>query len=169
MIVFVSLVFVFGIFLENKIKSNLGKINLNNKTEVIEVKEIIDYRETAVVKRVLDGDTIELIDGRKVRYVGVNSPEMTDERPEILCFANMAKAENIRLVEGKMVEMEKDVSDKDKYDRLLRYIWIDGKMVNLALVEGGFAQTATYPPDVKYKDLFLKAQKTALKLICNKI
>ena len=77
-------------------------------------------RESVVVKRVIDGDTIELSDGRKVRYIGINAPEMTDKRKGILCFANMAKEKNKKLVEGKTVEMEKDVSDKDKYDRLLR-------------------------------------------------
>ena len=126
-------------------------------------------RESVVVKRGIDGDTIELSDGRKVRYIGINAPEMTDKRKGILCFANMAKEKNKKLVEGKTVEMEKDVSDKDKYDRLLRYIWVNDQMVNLNLIKNGYAKIATYPPDVKYKDLFLEANKTASKLICNKI
>lgn len=164
----ITLVFAMGIFLEKKIRNNISKIVIENKKEVVEVKEIINNRETAIVKRVIDGDTIELSDGRKVRYIGMNAPEMTDKRREVLCFAKMAKTENQKLVEGKMVEMEKDVSDKDKYDRLLRYVWINNKMVNLELVKNGFAKIATYPPDVKYKDLFLEANKTASKLICSK-
>jgi len=163
--IFIALVFVLGIFLENKIRENISF----KKVEVVDKVEVINNKETAKVLRVIDGDTIELVDKRRVRYIGINAPEMTDKRAEILCFAKMAKAENQKLVEGKTVEMEKDVSDKDKYDRLLRYVWIDGQMVNLVLVQNGFAKTATYPPDVKYKDLFLAAEKTASKIICSKI
>jgi len=167
---FVILVFALGIFLENKIRTIIKTNKINVSEEKILVENI---RETAKVMRVIDGDTIELSDGRRVRYIGVNSPEMTDKRKNILCFANMAKVENQKLVEGRTVELEKDISDKDKYDRLLRYVWINNKMVNLTMVEGGYAKVATYPPDVKYKDLFLSAEKSAKqtvnKLICNKI
>lgn len=165
----IGLVFALGIFLENGIRNNFSKVVVENKAEKVEVGQLINNRETGVVKRVLDGDTIELVDGRRVRYIGINSPEMTDKRKDILCFANMAKEENQRLVLGKTIEMEKDISDKDKYDRLLRYVWIDNKMVNEELVQNGYAKIATYPPDVKYKDIFLEASKLAPKLICNKI
>jgi micrococcal nuclease len=162
-----------GIFLENKIKQNVSKIDFNNLeigvTNPPSFENYGEAKERAVVKRVIDGDTIELNDGRKVRYIGINSPEMTDKRKDVLCFANMAKEENQRLVLGKTVEMEKDVSDKDKYDRLLRYVWVDGEMVNLILIKNGYVKIATYPPDVKYKEMFLEASKLAPKLICNKI
>lgn len=171
LVVIVALVFAFGIFLENKLKKDFKKIDVINlpptpSFDPPKAGRQDGAKELAVVKRVIDGDTIELSDWRKVRYIGINSPEMTDKRAEILCFAKMAKAENQKLVEGRTVEMEKDVSDKDKYDRLLRYIWIDGKMVNETLISGGFAKVATYPPDVKYKDLFLEAQKSANKITC---
>lgn len=165
------MVFALGIFLEDKIKSEYKIINLNPSVSVETETSPLDMgdREHVTVKRVLDGDTIELSDGRKVRYIGINAPEITDKRPEILCFAKMAKAENERLVLGKTIEMEKDVSDKDKYDRLLRYVWVDNQMVNLYLIKNGYAKIATYPPDVKYKDLFLEASKNQTKLICNTI
>jgi len=163
--IFVVLVFVLGIFLENKIRENFNF----KKVEVVDEVEVINNKETAKVLRVIDGDTIELTDKRRVRYIGMNAPEMTDKRAEVLCYAQMAKVENKKLVEGKTIEMEKDISNKDKYDRLLRYIWVDGQMINLVLVQNGFAKTATYPPDVKYKDLFLTAEKTANKIICSKI
>jgi micrococcal nuclease len=118
---FVFCVFSVGIFLENKIKSDFKKINFSSQEKVVEVKEVTNNRERAIVKRVVDGDTVELSDGRKVRYIGVNAPEMTDKRTEILCFAQMAKAENQKLVEGKTVEIEKDVSDTDKYKQLFIY------------------------------------------------
>ena len=151
--------------MEKKIKENLNF----DKVKIEEVVVVNNDREQVLVTRVLDGDTIELSDKRKVRYIGINSPEMTDKRKEILCFANMAKTENERLVLNKTVELEKDVSDKDKYDRLLRYVWVDGQMINLSLINNGYAKIATYPPDIKYKESFLDASKSAKNLICNKI
>lgn len=166
-VVFIIIVFVLGIFLENKIKTNLPQPLFDKRGEKTIV--INNNRESVKVKRVIDGDTIELTDGRRVRYIGINAPEMTDKRKGVLCFAQMAKAENQKLVENKTIELQKDVSDKDKYDRLLRYVWVDGKMINLELIQNGFAKIATYPPDVKYKDLFLIAQKESKQIICNKI
>jgi micrococcal nuclease len=79
-----------------------------------------------------------------------------------------ASAANRALVEGREVLLEKDVSDTDPYDRLLRYVWVEDPaqpdgllLVNLALVARGFAQVATYPPDVRYTDSFLEAQRAA--------
>jgi len=64
-------------------------------------------------------------------------------------------------VEGKVVRLEKDVSETDKYGRLLRYVWVGDLFVNAELVRLGYAQVATYPPDVKYQDIFLKLQREA--------
>lgn len=157
-----------GIFLENKIKELIGtnpSVSVRTETSPQDQGD----REQVRVTRVIDGDTIELSDKRRVRYIGVNAPEMTDKRVEVLCFAKMAKEENEKLVLGKTVELEKDISDKDKYDRLLRYVWINGEMVNLTLIKNGYVKIATYPPDIKYKELFLKASETTNKLICSKI
>lgn len=166
---FVILIFVFGIFLENKIRKDLSRINPSVSVETETSPLDRGDKEMAKVKRVVDGDTIELSDGRLVRYIGMNTPEMTDKRKDVLCFAKMAKEQNEKLVLNKTVKMEMDISDKDKYDRLLRYIWIDEKMVNLELVKSGYAAVATYPPDIKYKELFLEAKQTATKIICNTI
>ena len=68
---------------------------------------------------------------------------------------------NKRLVGGKVVRLEKDVSETDKYGRLLRYVWVGNLMVNAELVRLGCAQVSTYPPDVKYADLFLQLQREA--------
>lgn len=110
------------------------------------------------VTRVIDGDTIELSDGAKVRYIGINAPEVTKNRE---CFGEKAKQKNTDLVLNKKVRLEKDVSNKDKYERLLRYVYVDKNFINKTLVEQGFANAATYPPDVKYKDLFVTVQKQA--------
>ena len=68
---------------------------------------------------------------------------------------------NRQLVKDKSVYLEKDVSETDKYGRLLRYVYVDGVMVNAVLVEEGYAQVSTHPPDLKYVDLFLKLQREA--------
>ena len=167
LLVFVFFVFYIGIKIENKIRIGLNNLKIS-KIEVVK-NNIKDKNEKVMVSRVIDGDTIELSDKRIVRYIGMNTPEMTDNRSDVLCFAKMAKIENEKLVLGKTVEMEKDISDKDKYDRLLRYVWIDGKMVNQALILGGFTKVATYPPDIKHKELFVEAEKSANKIICNMI
>ena len=107
------------------------------------------------VKRVIDGDTLVLEDDTKVRLIGINAPESD------VCFASEATDIAIELLEGKEVTLEKDISDKDKYDRLLRYVYLNDLLVNEYLVGEGYAQVATYPPDVKYKDVFITAEKSA--------
>jgi len=112
----------------------------------------------ATVVRVIDGDTIEVdIDGRlyKVRYIGIDTPEVG--RPG----ADEATAFNAQLVSGKTVYLEKDVSETDRYGRLLRYVWVEEAMINAVLVANGYAQVTTYPPDVKYQQDFLELQKQA--------
>jgi len=113
---------------------------------------------------VVDGDTIEvLMSGTtyKVRYIGVDTPETVDPRRPVGCYGREASERNRQLVEGKTVGLEKDVSETDKYERLLRYVWLDGEMVNAVLVREGYAMASTYPPDVKYQDLFLSLQGEA--------
>lgn len=130
----------------------------------------LNQAETVQVTRAIDGDTIELTDGRKVRYIGMDTPEMGDTRTTIACFAREAMDENKRLVDGKTVRLEKDVSEMDRYGRLLRYVYIVGGtnqavrpdvFVNDYLVRQGFARVATFPPDVAHQDQFLEAQREA--------
>lgn len=121
-------------------------------------------RVEAQVLRVVDGDTIEVeIQGKKytVRYIGMNTPETVDPRRPVQAYGKEASDKNKELVEGKTVELEKDVSETDRYGRLLRYVYVDGVMINVELVRMGYAQVATYPPDVKYQDLLLEAQREA--------
>lgn len=116
---------------------------------------------TAVVSRVIDGDTIELSTGKKVRYIGIDTAELTDGKRGTTCFGREAMEENTRLVLGQTVRLEKDVSETDSYGRLLRYVYVGDMMVNEALVQHGFAQVATYPPDVRYQDRFSLAGEQA--------
>lgn len=118
------------------------------------------------VVHVVDGDTIEIETGQKVRYIGIDTPETVDPRRPVGCFGREASAENKRLVDGKTVYLVKDISETDKFGRLLRYVYLkldDGSylFVNDYLVRAGFAKASTYPPDVKYVAQFLEAEKSA--------
>lgn len=117
--------------------------------------------------RVIDGDTIVVkINNRqeKVRYIGIDTPELT----KTPCIANKAKEYNALLLKGaKQIILEKDVRNRDKYGRLLRYIYVvkNNKkiFVNAELVKNGWAKVLTIPPDVKYSKLFLELYKQARK------
>jgi micrococcal nuclease len=118
--------------------------------------------EIARVGRVIDGDTIELADKRTVRYIGIDSPETVNPRKTgVQCFSAEAKRENQRLVEGKLVRLAGDVSDTDKYGRLLRYVYSDDVFVNDHLVRMGFARAVAIMPDIAYRDAFYSSQKSA--------
>jgi micrococcal nuclease len=120
--------------------------------------------EEAPVTNVVDGDTIDVLIGGqelRVRYIGIDTPETVDPRQPVECFGREASERNRQLVEGKSVGLERDVSETDQYGRLLRYVWVDPStgsgravMVNAALVEEGYATATTYPPDVRYAELF---------------
>jgi len=115
-----------------------------------------------IVTRVVDGDTIQIDTGQKVRYIGMNTPETVDPRRPVQCFGHEASAYNKNLVLNKKVKLVKDVSEKDKYGRLLRYVYLaDGTFVNLKLVQDGYAYADTFPPDVAHADDFVKAQRQA--------
>jgi micrococcal nuclease len=113
------------------------------------------------VVNVVDGDTIKIETGETVRYIGIDTPETVDPRKPVMCYGNEASDKNTELVEGKVVELEKDISETDKYGRLLRYIWLDGVLINELLVREGYAKSSSYPPDVKYQDRFVEAQRLA--------
>lgn len=127
-------------------------------------EESHSQRTQATVVRVVDGDTIEARIGaklHKVRYIGINTPETVDPRRPVQCFGKEASDKNKELVSGKIVGLEKDVSETDRYDRLLRYVYADGIMVNAELVRLGYARATSYPPDVKYQDMFRKLEREA--------
>lgn len=122
--------------------------------------------ERALVTEVVDGDTIRIAGNITVRLLGIDTPETKDPRKSVQCFGKEASNETKRLVGGKVVILEKDVSETDKYGRLLRYVFLPirgGKLlfVNDYLIREGFARALTYPPDVKYAEQFLEAQRVA--------
>jgi micrococcal nuclease len=117
-----------------------------------------------LVVRVVDGDTIAVrIDERveKVRYIGVNTPELHHPTRREEPGGRQAHAANRRLVEGKRVRLELDVQSRDRYGRLLAYVWVGETMTNAELVRLGYAQVMTVPPNVRHQALFLKLQRDA--------
>ena len=142
------------------------------------------YSQTAKVVEVIDGDTIKLESGEKVRLIGMDTPELHHPTKPVQCFAKEAMLETKRLVEGKTVRLEKDVSETDRYGRLLRFVYIpvdatlpsatqSGTLqpsgtqqelfLNDYLVKEGYAHATTFPPDVKYADLFRQSERTAME------
>ena len=152
-----NFVFGIGIFLLLLGSFVLGRISKESKSPVPTSSVSGTFRVT----RVVDGDTIEIEGGDKVRYIGIDTPETVDPRKPIQCFGIEASKKNKELVEGKTVRLEKDITDRDKYSRLLRYVWVGDLFVNLELVKQGFASSYSYPPDVKYQKEFLAAETEA--------
>ena len=114
------------------------------------------------VARVVDGDTIELEGGTRVRYIGVNTPETVHPTKGTECFGKEASDYNKSLLKDGIVILKEDISETDTYGRLLRYIYLpDGTFVNLKLVEDGNAYASTYPPDVAHAKEFVAAQAAA--------
>lgn len=99
----------------------------------------------AVVARVIDGDTVELDDGSRVRYLMIDTPESTNGKDD--CFGTEATDLNRMLVEGKEVTLRYDVECTDRYDRLLAYIEIDGREINSLMIERGAACVLHIPPN----------------------
>ncbi len=113
--------------------------------------------ELSQVSKVIDGDTITLDNGEKVRLIGIDTPERGQ------CYYKEAKLRLTELVLNKKVELEKDITNRDKYKRLLRYIYIDNSSINKILVEEGYAKSYYYPPDIKNYQIFRQSEKLAKK------
>lgn len=117
------------------------------------------------VLRVVDGDTIVVkYNGKdeKVRLIGVDTPESVHPNETKNTEEGIKTSEYTKKrLTGKTVELELDVQERDKYGRILAYVYIDGEMYNKELLKLGYAKLATYPPNVKYVDDFTKLQKEA--------
>lgn len=133
--------------------------------------------EEASVVRVVDGDTIrvqitERVEGPgagaaavgeefSVRLIGIDTPETVRPGTPIECFGKEASAAAMALLEGETVRMVDDVENVDRYDRLLRYVYIGDEMANARLVVNGYASAYTYPPNVRHAELFVQLEREA--------
>ena len=131
-----------------------SEIDIDNEPEIY----------TARVSRVVDGDTVilQLLDDEyRLRLIGIDAPETVHPQLPVQCYGEEASAYLTELIEEKFVQVEKDVSETDRYGRLLGYIWLGETMVNEHLVREGYAFAVTFPPDVKYQELLQEAQEDA--------
>src|SRR3954468_23597661 len=119
-----------------------------------------------VVTRVVDGDTVHVALGGRdetVRYIGIDTPESVKPDTPVQCFAEAARSANRRLVDGQAVRVAYDVEQRDRYGRLLAYVYRahDGTFVNAALVREGYARTLTIPPNVRFAARLSALARTA--------
>lgn len=133
--------------------------------------------EAALVTRVVDGDTIEVeilstSSGpgagqapagsiQKVRLIGIDTPESVRPGTPVECFGREASAAAKALLEGQEVRLVKDVEETDRYDRLLRYVYVGDELANARLVANGYATAYTYPPNVRWSELFVQLERAA--------
>jgi len=144
-------------FPENKSSKNTTIVHnshqQSNKSELLNVI------------RIVDGDTIVVNAGsknEKVRFIGINTPETVKPGTPVQKYGKAASAFTKRMLEGKKVRLEFDVQHRDKYARLLAYVYLeDGRMINKILVEEGYAQVMTVPPNVNYQQEFIRLERKA--------
>ncbi len=157
---FLLLVLLASVFL---LYAPVDRLNQDNATahSSAPAKYSFDFPVTwATVDGVMDGDTIRLRNGKRVRYIGIDTPETENKPPD--CYAKQAKARNRQLVEGQRIALRKDKRETDRYGRLLRYIYLeDGQMVNEMLVAEGFARATPYRPDTRFEDRFAELEQQA--------
>ena len=118
------------------------------------------------VVRVVDGDTIHVQVGavrEKVRYIGIDTPETKDPRKPVQCFGQKASDFNERLVGDELVRLVRDVEERDRYGRLLAYVYRvrDDLLVNAELARLGYAQPLTIAPNVRLADRFAALARAA--------
>ena len=107
------------------------------------------------VKEVTDGDTIVLRNGEKVRYIGIDTPERDNP------FFREASQANQQMLEGGRIKLEYDRDRRDRYGRLLAYVWADTLLINAELIKMGMASVYLFAPNLKYRDRFIALQREA--------
>ena len=132
----------------------------------LQLAEIAVASEWVSVKWVDDGDTILLTDGRRVRYIGINAPEVAHAKygQQAEPFGNKALEANKALVYGKKVRLEFDREVKDHYGRLLAYVYLgDGRCINLEMINTGWAYVLYKKPNDRHDRLLVETQRRAMK------
>ncbi len=159
-----SLTLIFLLLLISYLASSVYKNSYFENTPLLSAqffKSTPDNISESVVTAVIDGDTIEIDTAERVRLIGIDAPEFSYDGKASDCFSKEAKQKLSTLVVNKTVRLEKDLTDKDKYKRLLRYVWIDGLLVNETLVYEGYAVANVFQPDTAYAQRLYRAQHFA--------
>lgn len=121
---------------------------------------VLDPR-TARVVRVIDGDTFEIDGGERVRLIGVDTPESVKPDAPVECFGKESSEYLRSLVEGKEVRLERDRTDRDRYARLLRYVYLGDAFINEQIVREGYAESVAYKPDTTKQTVLDLAEEAA--------
>lgn len=122
--------------------------------DVFDAKQKNGYHR---VIRIIDGDTFDIENGERVRMIGIDTPERGEH------YYDEAKDHLSSLIGDKTVYLTKDISERDRYERLLRHVYIDEAWINELMVRDGFAHAVTFPPDVMHVDIFREAEMEARK------
>lgn len=171
-LIVVLISFFLGVFYSSKKEINRSLIKPTASFVTITADDLPVASPSAAfyqVVRVIDGDTIVVKINDKnetVRLIGINSPEVNDPRKPVECFGHEASNKAKEILTGKKVRLEADPtqSDRDKYGRLLRYVFLkDGTNFNQLMIEQGYAFEYTYHFPYRYQKEFKQAQKKAEK------
>lgn len=172
------LVFLIGLCCLSLCLAEPGELSVQYSSQegkfVIPFGQSYDYNDI-LVKRVVDGDTLQLVSGERVRLIGMDTPEIHESsklyrdsqrtRQDIQTIKELGRRAfefTKKLVEGERVSLEFDVEKHDKYGRILAYVYLkDGTFVNAEIVKQGYASLMTIPPNVKYADLFRRLYQEA--------
>ena len=178
-ITFALFVFVFGagVLVGGKIPfgirggdEDLTASLIKTESPFIETSHVPENSTPVLVAQVIDGDTIFLETGEKVRYIGIDAPEEFIKDKPKQCFAEESFEINKKMVEGRKVILESDKTIKDRFGRTLAYVYLADPLnpnkrlfVNTELVKIGAAFAAPYPPDTKYQEEIAASEKMALE------
>jgi len=157
---------IISLYLNQLILSLL--VTLNTTAQDVLPTNSINFVEEGTVIRVVDGDTIEVYENKKIekiRLIGVNTPETVDPRKDVQCYGLEASMFLKKELEGNQVALESDISqtEKDTYGRLLRYVYLKGTNINKKIIEEGYGFEYTYKTPYKFQKEFKEAEENAKK------
>jgi micrococcal nuclease len=163
-IVFLLLTVLFVGFKEGNWLQNLGLTDTykpNNTYAKSTINGSKDGIEKSQVRRVVDGDTVELTSGQKIRLLNINTPETVKANTPVMCFGEEASNFTKKLLSDKMIQLTQDKEANDQYGRGLRFIFLDGvdttkieNSINAEMVKNGFAKMVVYKPNNTYQREF---------------
>lgn len=152
--------------IQNQISSHLGLKSNQSSLENIVISG--KTYERSIVKKIIDGDTILLQDGRQVRYLNIDTPETKKPNTPVQCYGSEASEFNKSQVDSKKVLLLADKQNIDIYGRYLRFVFIDEldvskiqNSINFVMIERGFARSLIIKPNNTYQEVFLNANMEA--------